>query len=218
MDECIVWLSGGKDSAVVLDLVCEQFDGANVVALQLYQGADLAFERVATSAISRRYGLREHILWPHPSLVAYQRAGRLGVPRLDSLQAVKQHGHADLEWLARETTGMLWTISGQRKMDSLHRRGMLTRWGALDRKHHRCHPIADWNDSETYSYLMARKLPTVSRFGKRVRVSGLTLTPDVLADIEAKHPDDFARLVDIYPFLPALQMHATMQHAHEVPE
>ena len=96
-DRVLVFYSGGKDSAVTLDLCARYFKRIQPVFMRL--GPILSFQRACLDWVERRYRVPVMIV-PHPMLV---------------------------DWLryARSKSGVWWIAAGERIADSIVRRAMI---------------------------------------------------------------------------------------------
>jgi phosphoadenosine phosphosulfate reductase len=198
----IVMLSGGKDSVITLHLVREQFSAERVRCVHLGMAKGVRFIEDVLDAVCKRYGVAWH-WYPHVVAAAYMRDARYRKPNLAQVQTLsKRLVYRDVEAHARKELGAEWVFTGQRKQDSLERRGMIKQRGIVDEAHRRCHPIADWSARNAQGYVAHKRLPTVPWLGSKSRnVFGLDFTPEVLADLRQRYPDDYATLERAYPFI-----------------
>lgn len=197
----IVMLSGGKDSVITLHLVREKFPAERVKCVHLGIARGLRFIENVLDHVCKRYGVTWH-WYPHVLAAAYLRDARFRKPNLEQAQALsKRLVYRDIEAHARKEMGAEWVFTGQRKVDSLERRGMIKQWGVVDEQHKRCHPIADWSTRSAWAYVSAKRLPTVPWLGKSKNGFGLDFTPEVLTDLRDRYPDDYATLERAYPFI-----------------
>lgn len=198
----IVMLSGGKDSVITLHLVREVFPAEQVKCVHLGMCKGLRFIESVLYAACARYGVTWH-WYPHVLAAAYLRDARFRKPNLVEVQQLsKRLVYRDIETHARNELGAEWVFTGQRKSDSLERRGMIKQWGIVDEKHKRAHPIADWSARSAWSYAAAKKLPTVPWLDDKARNgSGLDFEPGTLIALRTKHPADYETLKRTYPFI-----------------
>lgn len=198
----IVMLSGGKDSVITLHLVREVFPAERVKCVHLGMVKGLRFIESVLDQVCERYGVTWH-WYPHVLAAAYMRDARYRPPNLAEVQQLsKRLVYRDIEAHARRELGAEWVFDGQRKADSLERRGMIKQWGIVDTEHKRAHPIADWSAKSAWAYAAAKKLPTVRWLDTTARNgSGLDFKPETLMALRAKYPDDYATLERAYPFI-----------------
>jgi phosphoadenosine phosphosulfate reductase len=202
----LIGLSGGKDSLAVLDLAAQVFD--HVACFHLAIVPDLACVEGRARQLAARYGT-EVRTYPHPDAIAWLRAGLYCVPRGAPPPPLR---HRDVELAARLDAGADVVILGEREDDSVRRRLKLRRWGQLHVEKRRCYPIAPWREREVYAYLRLRKIPLPVRFGER-RMSGIDMTPDCMAAIRDRFPEDFARICEVFPHARALALKRDLERA-----
>jgi 3'-phosphoadenosine 5'-phosphosulfate sulfotransferase (PAPS reductase)/FAD synthetase len=198
----IVMLSGGKDSVITLHLVREVFPAERVKCVHLGMCKGLRFIESVLDQVCKRYSVTWH-WYPHVLAAAYMRDARYRKPNLAEVQQLsKRLVYRDIEAHARKELGAEWVFDGQRKADSLERRGMIKQWGIVDEQHKRAHPIADWSAKSAWAYAAAKKLPTVPWLDTTARNgSGLDFKPETLAALCDRYPDDYATLERAYPFI-----------------
>lgn len=198
----LVGLSGGKDSLATLDLCVREFGADNVSAFYMYMVRDLRCVETTVRAAERRYKL-EVLRLPHWQLgLAYKYA--VYMPHRPGADQWRDMRMVDVEQLARQRTGAEWIAYGHRANDSIERVGMLSANGGFDPKGRRVYPLRSWNEAGVVAYLRHRKIspPPKLTFLKR-SMTGVSFQEDVLITIRDKYPDDFARILEIFPFVPA---------------
>lgn len=201
-DKVVVGLSGGKDSLVTLDLCVREFGASNVGAFFMYLVKDLRCAEVTVRWAERHYKVEVHRL-PHWMLgLAYKNATymphRTGTDKWRDMRLV------DVEQLARKKTGSEWIAYGHRMADSIERVGMLNRIDGFDEVGRRAYPLWRWNEASVVAYLRARKIPTPPKLTILKRaMTGVSFQEDVLLAIRDKFPDDFERILEVFPYVPA---------------
>lgn len=194
----MVGLSGGKDSVVTLDLCCQTFPRVEAYFMYLVPG--LRCVETQIDYLERKYKVKVHRL-PHWHLAELLKHS---VYRPHAVQAAttRKLGLVDFENYLRETTEIEWFAYGHRMAHSLERRGMLTHLHGIDRKAHRTYPIYRWKTSEVFSYLRSKKIPLPPRLTTRenTNMSGIGLEPDSLEYLRDNYPDDYEKVLKIFPY------------------
>ena len=117
-DRGLVFYSGGKDSAVTLDLCARYFKRIQPVFMRL--GPILSFQRACLDWVERRYRVPVMIV-PHPMLVEWLRYGTFREYDFD----VPIISFLDVYTYARSKSGVWWIAAGERIADSIVRRAMI---------------------------------------------------------------------------------------------
>jgi phosphoadenosine phosphosulfate reductase len=196
--KALVGLSGGKDSLVILDLLCESKRFDTIEAFYMYVIRDLEFFEQPAKLAARRHDVPLHFV-PHPMLSKFlsEAECRLHVNR--KIPKLKQ---TDIELMLRRKTNIDWFVFGHRKTDSLHRRGMLSACDNFDTKGRRCYPIGDWAPKDVHAYLRARNIPIPVPLTDGSS-NGFDLRPQTLKALREKSPLDYARVLKVFPFADA---------------
>jgi 3'-phosphoadenosine 5'-phosphosulfate sulfotransferase (PAPS reductase)/FAD synthetase len=195
-DSYLIGYSGGKDSLAVLDLAVKS--GRRTEAFFMYFLAGLDYTAYWTGLARRRWGVRVHE-YLHWNTVEYLRAGLFRAAPVETRKVTIK----DIERRAREDSGIEWIGYGYKATDSLHRRGMLNRWPggiAPDGPRGRIFaPLKHWNDNDVKSYLAWQRIPLPATDGAK-RNSGISLSPFALAWMRAAWPDDYRRILKVFPY------------------
>lgn len=199
LTDCVtVGFSTGKDSIVALDLCCRHFK--KVSAFFMYVVPGLSFQEAYLRQAERRYGI-SILRIPHWSMstafqVNYYRPGSdlsAGTPDLSI---------PDVEAWLRAKHGAQWFAYGQKKNDSLERRGMISACGGVDVKARRLYPVGDFSDKEIFSYMRHRRLPVPVDYQLFGHSFGL-LEPLELRMVREHYPADFRKIVAVFPEIEA---------------
>lgn len=198
----IVGLSGGKDSLVTLDLCVREFGPARVRPFFMYLVKGLRCVEDTLRWCERRYGV-EVLFMPHWRLgLAYKYATYM--PHRSGADGWRDTRLKDIEQAVRAELGAVWIAYGHRMNDSIERVGMLSRNGGLDSVGHRVYPLRSWNEASVAAYLRARRIPPPPRLTILKRsMTGVNFQEDTLIAIRDNYPDDFALIVEKFPYLPA---------------
>lgn len=201
-DGVIVGLSGGKDSLATLDLCVRAFGAERVKAFHMYLVRGLRCVEDGIRRCERRYGI-EVLYVPHWMLgLAYKNATYM--PHRRRADGWRDTKMTDIEMAVRAKLGLDWIAYGHRQNDSIERVGMLSRNGGLDRVGRRVYPLRSWNEVAVMAYLRARRIPPPPKLTILKRsMTGVSFQEDVLIAIRDEFPDDFEKIVEKFPYLPA---------------
>lgn len=193
-DRVLVSFSGGKDSVVTLDLCSRHF--ATVQAFFMYQVPGLSFQERELRWAEARYGI-QIVRLPHFDVSDYFNHGTYhnvtDAPRV-SIKDIYEH--------VRALTGIAWIAAGERIADSIVRRAMIVKDGTINKKRGRIFPIAHWNKQHVSTYIRQNGL----RVSEESRVLGFSfrdLSPKCLSAVKKHYPDDYKRIVSMYPLAEA---------------
>lgn len=198
----IVALSGGKDSLATLDLCVRTFGAARVHPFHMYLVRGLRCVESVLQRCERRYGVSVTYV-PHWTLAnAYKYA--VYMPHRSRADGWRDTRLSDVERVVRSRIGQMWIAYGHRMNDSIERVGMLSRNGGVDRAGRRVYPLRSWNEASVMAYLRSRKIPPPPRLTILKRsMTGVSFQEDVLLAIREEFPDDFEKIVEKFPYLPA---------------
>ncbi len=205
-DRVIVGLSGGKDSLATLDLAVEVFGAHGVVCFFMYLVDGLRCVEAPVMAAVNRYHVRL-VKYPHWVLANMIKYAVLR-PHVEGCYEWSETKYTDIENAARADTGIEWVATGQRMDESLERRGMLHKVSGFDEKRARLYPLWNWSARDVYSYLRWRRIAPPPAFGKGARgVSGINLAPATLRWVREFYPDDYEKIVEVFPWAGAQLAH-----------
>ncbi|MDO8542601.1 MAG: phosphoadenosine phosphosulfate reductase family protein [Opitutaceae bacterium] len=189
-DQIAVGFSTGKDSIAALDLCCRNFK--RVTAFFMYVVPGLSFQEAYLQQAARRYGI-EIVRLPHWSLGVALRVNYYR-PGCDASAETPEIAINEVENWMRAKHGATWFAYGQKKNDSLERRGMLSACGGIDVKARRIYPVAEFSNKEVFAYMKNRRLPTPIDYQLFGHSFGL-LAPAELRAVKKHFPADFAKIV-----------------------
>lgn len=195
----IVFYSGGKDSAVTLDLCCKYFEHVDVVFMYYVPG--LSFQDRIIRWAEAKYGVKV-IRLPHFELSQFLRYGSFRPMDLD----VPVVSIRDVYTYARSITQTWWIAAGERISDSIIRRAMIKQSGSIDVGRGRFYPIAEWRKSDIMGYIKQNRL-MVSPESATLGFSFRSLQPKDLILIKQHYPDDFVRITNYFPLAEASIRH-----------
>jgi len=194
-DEVIVFYSGGKDSAVVLDLAFRHFKIVHPVLM--YYVPDLSFQAAIIGWAESHYGTEVYKV-PHFELSGMYRFGVFVKP--DS--AVRVTKMADIYSHVREVFGCRWIMAGERCADSTIRNAMIKKSGPIDEKRGRMFPLAFWKKAHVLAYIKSRSLK-VSPESAILGASFAGIVPKQLIAIRKHYADDYRKIVAAFPLVEA---------------
>lgn len=192
-DSVIVGFSGGKESVVLLDLCCKHFK--HVYPYFLYIHPNLEFQNRTLRWYEKKYGL-EVLRLPHMDVSEFFhygsfREGYYEYPLIDI---------NDIYAYLRVKYNTWWIACGERMDDSLWRRGMIHNSSSIDKNRGRFYPLAMWKTREVLDYIKYHKL-YYSRDQKTEKKGSLSgLQGDQLYIVKKYYPDDYERILQLYPF------------------
>lgn len=198
----IVALSGGKDSLVTLDLCVKKFGAGRVKAFHMYLVKGLECVEQGLRRCESRYKI-EVTFVPHWMLgLAYKNATYM--PHRRRADGWRDTKLGDIEMMVRAQLGPHWIAYGHRMNDSIERVGMLSKNGGVERSSLRVYPLRSWNEAAVVSYLRAKKIQLPPKLTVLKRsMTGVSFQEDVLIAIREQFPEDFEKIVEKFPYLPA---------------
>lgn len=198
-DRIIVGISGGKDSAVVLEMCKRSFK--HVYGYFMYIVPGLSFQERILRYYEHRYDI-EILRMPHFMVSEFYRYGTFRPPD-DRVPIIST---ADAYAYVREKFNTWWIAGGERITDSIVRRAMILHSGAIDTKRGRSFPIAYWTRQDVMDYIRINKLK-VGEESKILGFSMSSLLPQQLIKIKHHYPDDYERIKRYHPFADVAMAH-----------
>lgn len=194
-DSVIVGFSGGKDSIVTLDLCFRYFRNVKLYFMYLVPG--LEFQEKMLRWYENKYNT-EIIRVPHFEVSEFLKYGSFTLYDHD----VDIVGITDTYEYIRQKTGIHWIAAGERCADSIVRNAMIKQSGSIDHKRGRFYPIAYWKKNDVMQYIKHKKL-YLSPEQKKLGFSFRSLAGSELAVIKENYPEDYKKILKIYPFAEA---------------
>lgn len=195
----IVFYSGGKDSAVVLDLCCKYFKTVDVVFMYYIPG--LSFQDRIIRWAEAKYGMNI-IRLPHFELSNFLRYGTFRPSDLSvSIVSIK-----DVYNYSRDLTQTWWIAAGERISDSIIRRAMIKQSGSIDTKRGRFYPISEWSKADIVDYIKQNRL-MVSPESQTLGFSFRSLQPLDMIAIKEHYPTDWMLIKSYFPLVEASIKH-----------
>lgn len=210
-DSVIVSYSGGKDSAVTLDLCHRYFKTVHVFFM--FQVPGLSFQESALKWAEKRYGIEIYRV-PHFEVSDFYRCGSFckhdaSVPRV-SVTDIYAH--------VRSVFGVHWIAAGERAKDSVVRGAMMKKSGSVDHTRGRFFPLCYWDKAQVLKYIEHHKLK-VSPESKVLGHSFRSLLPEDMGALKQHYPADFDRVTAAFPLIGASAARAEIYGtSHQAPE
>lgn len=226
----LLFYSGGKDALGCLEAArqADCFERIEGVYMYLVKGLEVVEAHLYN--VARRYRMRVHAM-PHFHLAYLIKNHQWSPAWSEKTLALRIPTFRDMEARAKKlSTAPLvpggdpqlpinWTAWGWRATDGPHRRGLLMQYAKdyesgifAQARAPRTFPIWQWNDRQTYAFLRANKVPLPHRLGT-FRTSGVGIRPDVLLQIRAEFPMDYARILEVFPYAEALVHRETIRRS-----
>ena len=190
-ESVIVSYSGGKESAVTLDLAARHFKAVHVFFM--HQVAGLSFQEAVLKWAEKHYGLEIYRI-PHWELSHFYKAGTYCKPD----PGVKLIGIQDVYAHVRGAFDCHWIAAGERCKDSTMRNAMIKKSGSIDKTRGRFFPLAYWSKEQVNRYIAQHGLK-VSPESKLLGHSFRSLDAGDLMAVRQHYPADFARIVLAFP-------------------
>lgn len=194
-DEVIVAFSGGKESVVTADLCFRYFK--KVKMFFMYICPDLSFQERTLQWYEKKYQT-EIIRIPHMDVCEFFHYGSFRQPD-ESFPIVSIN---DIYHYVRLQTDMWWIAAGERIDDSIVRRAMMKKSGSIDVQRGRLYPVSAWKKKEIIDYIKFHKL-YLGQDSRKLGFSFCSLWGKELAAIKQYFPDDYQKIIKLYPFAAA---------------
>lgn len=194
-DSVIVSYSGGKDSAVTLDLCHRYFKTVHVFFM--FQVPGLSFQEAVLKWAEKRYGVEIYRL-PHWELSHFYRSGSFC--KFDP--AIPKVTISDIYAHVRQVFGCHWIAAGERAKDSVVRGAMMKKSGSIDHQRGRFFPICYWDKPQIFRYIDHRNLkvsPESTVLGHSFR----SMAPEDMAALKIHYPADYERVNAAFPLIGA---------------
>lgn len=212
-------VSCGGDSVASLDLCVKHFD--RVEAFFMYVVRGLSFQEKYLGYLERRYGIAiariphwglantlQHNIWRHPTTATN------GLTRLKPRHA---------EEYVRQLFGLQWIVKGIKYSDSIERNTQVVQSDCgVSVKQKQVWPLAWWKHGDVTNYLAMQGIMAPPDYRLKSGVDGLQLKhsgsfssllwPDEIIPIRDNYPEDYAKIVKMFPLVPAqIQRHEQLQ-------
>ena len=182
-----VLYSCGRDSTVMLDLFCTHAKKSIGEVIFMYFCPELSYEEKILTYQEKRYGIEiARIAHPDCAYMVNDRTKKRKVKISDLERSLRDRG---AEWIAY----------GFRKDESLQRRGQLTLTeDGVDYKYRKVFPIAEWAKRHAAAYCKQRRLLLPPEYNHASRDIN-SFKGDAVLYIYHNYPDDYKRIIKMYP-------------------
>ena len=192
-DSAILFCSLGKDSLVLLDMLCPKFE--RIVCVFMYFVPHLEHIDRWIGWVKARYPKIEFVEVPHWNLTYILRSGLYCVPN----PKVKLLKLADVVKAMQFRYGLYYTFLGMKKADGMNRRLMLKGYEANGYENNgMCYPLADWTQKEVLAYMRQHNLPQPIRYSLKAS-NGVGFSLDCFLWLRENYPQDLERIYQVFP-------------------
>ena len=192
-NEALLFLSLGKDSLVLLDLLYPKFN--RLVCVFMYFVKDLEHINRWINWTKAKYPNIEFIQVPHWNLTYILRGGMYGGPT----PTVNLLTVADVVKAMQFNCGIDYTFLGRKKADGMNRNLMLKGYEANGYENNGlCYPLADFSQKDILAYMKQHNLPKPVRYSLKAS-SGVGFNLDCMLWMEKNYPQDLQRIYKTFP-------------------
>ena len=192
-DAALLFLSLGKDSLVLLDMIYPKFDRIVCVFMYFVQGLEHIERWIGW--VKAKYPKIEFVQVPHWSLTYILRGGLYCVPN----PKVKLLKLADVVKAMQLRYGLYYTFLGMKKADGMNRRLMLRGYEANGYENNgMCYPLADYTQKEVLAYMRQHNLPQPIRYSLKAS-NGVGFSLDCFLWLRENYPQDLERIYQVFP-------------------
>lgn len=193
-DSCILFCSLGKDSLVLLDMLCTHFERVVCVFMYFVEGLDHIGRWIGW--VKAKYPKIEFVQVPHWNLTYILRSGMYCVAQPD----VKLLKLADVVKAMRMRYGIHHVFLGMKKADGMNRRLMLQGYEQHGYENNGLvYPLAEWTQKDILAYMRQKKLPQPVRYSLKAS-NGVGFNLDCFLWLRENYPQDLERIYKTFPF------------------
>lgn len=189
--EVQLFLSLGKDSLVLLDLIYPKFDRIVCVFMYFVEGLEHIERWIRWT--KAKYPKIEFVQVPHWNLTYILRGGMYCVanPKVKLLKL------ADVVESMRLKHGIRYVFLGMKKADGMNRRLMLKGYENYE-NNGLCYPLADWSQRDILAYMKQKRLPEPVRYSAKAS-GGVGFNLDCFLWLRENFPGDLRRIIKTFP-------------------
>lgn len=208
-DSAILFLSLGKDSLVLLDLIYPRFK--RIVCVFMYFVKCLDHIERWIGWVKAKYPRIEFVQMPHWNMTYILRGGMYCVPNPD----VKLLKLADVVKAMRKKYGIEYVFLGMKKADGMNRNLMLKGYEAQGYENNGLvYPLAEWTQKEILAYMRQKKLPQPVRYSLKAS-SGVGFNIDCFLWLREHYPQDLQKIYEVFPMSERVLWEYDKQHGNE---
>ena len=194
-NEALLFLSLGKDSLVLLDLLYPKFN--RLVCVFMYFVKDLEHINRWINWTKAKYPNIEFIQVPHWNLTYILRGAMYCVPN----PKVKLLKLADVVKAMQFKYGIYYTFLGMKKADGMNRNLMLKGYEANGYENNRSRfSLTDFSQKDILAYMKQHNLPKPVRYSLKAS-SGVGFNLDCMLWMEKNYPQDLQRIYKTFPMV-----------------
>ena len=201
--EVILFYSGGKDSMTLLDMLTKY--GFKVHCAFMYFVKNLEHIDQYLNWARKKYNV-EIAEFPHFMLSQYLSDNYY---TLHTHNEVKEYKQADIEEMARQHFKCDWVVSGIKASDSMVRNFMMKSYllNSIEPNTKHAYPLSQWKKGHVVAYIKQNRLPTpISYETVNNKSAGMDLDGEVLLFLKRKYPNDYKKVLEIFPLAELLVM------------
>ena len=192
-DSAILFLSLGKDSLVLLDLIYPKFD--RIVCVFMYFVKDLEHIDRWINWVKAKYPKIEFVQVPHWNLTYILRGGMYCVanPKVKLLKLADVVNSMKLKY------NIDYVFLGMKKADGMNRLLMLKGYEVNNYINEGlCYPLAEWSQKDILTYMKQKGLPQPVRYSLKAS-SGVGFNLDCMLWMEKFFPEDLQKIYKVFP-------------------
>lgn len=191
-ETCLVAYSGGKDSLAVMELCARTF--RRVLPFFMYLVPDLACVNEQLDYCKERWGVKP-LLYPHWCLFRDLKRGMYADEHW-SRQKLPDIKLLDVYSLVRHETKTNLLATGAKESDSTWRRKVY--FASTKHWDWALYPLQKWNKFDVVAFLKTAGIPLPDSSNRQA--TGIDLSTPSLLWLHDNHPDDFQKLLRVFPF------------------
>jgi len=195
-DEVILFSSViGKDSILLTHYCARAF--RRVVCVYMYGVKNLGYISKLQNYYKARFPNIEYIDLPHYVMASHIKTGHMGIKKNPDQ---KFYTLADIDKLARDMTGLDWSIYGMKKNDSMNRRLQLNTYeNGICEPTQKAYPLQDFNNKQIFSLIRHHRLPNPPVYRSGQSSGEVVENAEYLGWLFDNYPEDLKKTLKAYP-------------------